>query len=183
MFTKVTTTLISGNQRRTSNDFSRLLRFCFCVFVLPSEVKQLLSSLLWDIYGKQRREQHSRRFSKYSSKFSKDDPDMFDFSSLKFASCAKDLEHFSARKLIDISAILKVEIRLMGHFLERVLISRERNRRHQDTLCGFVDALLYVRYREYIFHKVQLPYLVELKVEIKKKNIYKYKIFRPKPLP
>ncbi|XP_028897487.2 titin homolog isoform X4 [Zeugodacus cucurbitae] len=111
-----------------------------------SEVKQLLNSLLWDIYGKQRREQHSRRFSKYSSKFSKDDPDMFDFSSLKFASCAEDLEHFSVRKLIDISAILKVEIRLMGSFLERVLISRERNRRHQDALCGFVDALLYVRY-------------------------------------
>lgn len=81
---------------------------------------------------------------------------MFDSSSLKFASCAKDLEHFSVRKLIDISAILKLEIRLMGHFLERVLISRERNRRHQDALCGFIDAMLYVRYREYIFNEMQL---------------------------
>ncbi|XP_020718162.1 titin isoform X4 [Ceratitis capitata] len=113
-----------------------------------SEAKRLLNSLLWDIYGRQRREQHkrTRRFDKYSGKFRKDDPDMYDYGTLKFANSARDLENFSIRRLIDISAILKVEISLMGRFLERVLISRERNRRHQDTLCGYVDALLYLQY-------------------------------------
>ncbi|CAD6993356.1 unnamed protein product [Ceratitis capitata] len=117
-----------------------------------SEAKRLLNSLLWDIYGRQRREQHTRtrRFDKYSGKFRKDDPDMYDYSTLKFANSARDLENFSIRRLIDISAILKVEISLMGRFLERVLISRERSRRHQDTLCGYVDALLYLQYRELI---------------------------------
>ncbi|XP_054729083.1 uncharacterized protein LOC129238067 [Anastrepha obliqua] len=114
-----------------------------------SEVKQLLSSLLWDIYGKQQREERSLRFSKYSDKFSKDDPDMADLSSLKFASSAKDLEHLGICKLTDISAILKMEISLMGYFLERVLISRERNRRHQEALCAFVDALLFVKFRKF----------------------------------
>lgn len=58
------------------------------------------------------------------------------------------LQSLNVRQLIDISAMLKVEILMMGYMLERVLIVRDRQRRHQEVLCEFVTAVLIVESRE-----------------------------------
>ncbi|XP_046865166.1 uncharacterized protein LOC6649543 isoform X3 [Drosophila willistoni] len=55
-----------------------------------------------------------------------------------------DLARLNVRELIDVCAILKVEILMMGYLLERVLIVRDRLQRHQDVLCEFVNAVLIV---------------------------------------
>lgn len=118
------------------------------IYVIASALKTLLDSLLWDIYGEQR--QHRR--SEPQSKNLKDSHLHIMSASVKgIQRNSGALENLSIRKLIDVCAILKVEIRLMAFLLERVLISRDRNHRIQDVLCGFVDALIHVKYREYLF--------------------------------
>jgi len=44
--------------------------------------------------------------------------------------------------------MLKVEILMMGYMLERVLITRDRQCRHQEVLCEFVTAVLIVETRK-----------------------------------
>lgn len=60
----------------------------------------------------------------------------------------KVLQTLSVRQLIDVCAMLKVELLMMGYMLERVLITRDRLKRHQEVLCEFVTAILVVETRE-----------------------------------
>lgn len=57
---------------------------------------------------------------------------------------AMALQTLNVPQLIDVSAMLKVEILMVGYLLERVLIRRDRLRRHQEVLCEFVTAVLIV---------------------------------------
>ncbi|KAH8417359.1 hypothetical protein KR222_009769, partial [Zaprionus bogoriensis] len=124
-----------------------------------SETKTLLNALLCDIYGKQeqqarrlRRCRHSKGPDKLSSKEqrrlcrrtrrSSTGPLARMASTL--AGNAKALESLDVRQLIDVSAMLKVEILMMGYLLEGVLVARDRLRRHQEVLCEFVTAVLIV---------------------------------------
>jgi len=59
------------------------------------------------------------------------------------------LERLDVRKLIDVCAILKVEILMLGYLLERVLVARDRLQRHQEVLCEFVTAVLIVESGEF----------------------------------
>lgn len=59
------------------------------------------------------------------------------------------LQKLDVPQLIDVSAMLKVELLMMGYLLERVLIRRDRLRRHQEVLCEFVTAVLIVETSEY----------------------------------
>ncbi|XP_064555047.1 titin isoform X3 [Drosophila montana] len=54
------------------------------------------------------------------------------------------LETLNVRQLVDVSAMLKVELLMMGYLLERVLVVRDRLQRHQEVLCEFVTAILVV---------------------------------------
>lgn len=58
------------------------------------------------------------------------------------------LQKLDVPQLIDVSAMLKVELLMMGYLLERVLIRRDRLRRHQEVLCEFVTAVLIVETSE-----------------------------------
>lgn len=60
----------------------------------------------------------------------------------------KVLQTLTVRQLIDVCAMLKVELLMMGYMLERVLITRDRLKRHQEVLCEFVTAILVVETRE-----------------------------------
>ncbi|KAH8351073.1 hypothetical protein KR084_002589, partial [Drosophila pseudotakahashii] len=115
-----------------------------------SETKQLLDALLCDIYGRQ--EQLAKRMRRCC----RDKDKVFPRRSPKekkgqLAQLANGmvgnrstLERLDVRKLIDVCAILKVEILMLGYLLERVLVARDRLQRHQEVLCKFVTAVLVV---------------------------------------
>uniref|UniRef100_A0A1A9V933 TBC1 domain family member 30 n=1 Tax=Glossina austeni TaxID=7395 RepID=A0A1A9V933_GLOAU len=111
-----------------------------CLLFIESTVKPLLDSLLWDIYGRQRQSSSRLRGEKYFCQ------SLANFVTASDAvgqqRYASELELLSILKLIDICAILKVEMRLMASFLEHVLIERDRLHRQQDYLCAFVDLIL-----------------------------------------
>ncbi|XP_016951015.1 titin isoform X3 [Drosophila biarmipes] len=113
-----------------------------------SQTKKLLDALLCDIYGRQ--EQLARRmrrccrdpvFQRGSSKRKKGQ--LAQLASGMVGNRAT-LERLDVRKLIDVCAILKVEILMLGYLLERVLVARDRLQRHQEVLCEFVTAVLVV---------------------------------------
>lgn len=56
------------------------------------------------------------------------------------------LQRLSCQELSNVCSDLNVQIKMMGYFLERVLIDRERNRRNQEILCGVVDTILHVKF-------------------------------------
>lgn len=60
----------------------------------------------------------------------------------------KVLETLNVRQLVDVCAMLKVELLMMGYLLERVLVVRDRLQRHQEVLCEFVTAILVVETRK-----------------------------------
>ncbi|TDG43853.1 hypothetical protein AWZ03_009717 [Drosophila navojoa] len=132
-----------------------------CVLSLKStkmsDTKTLLSALLCDIYGKQeqqaRRLRRCRRHQKVQEKPSSKDQRPCRRSAKResgakmasgLAGNQKVLQTLSVRQLIDVSAMLKVELLMMGYMLERVLITRDRLQRHQEVLCEFVTAILVV---------------------------------------
>ncbi|KAH8359418.1 hypothetical protein KR093_006536, partial [Drosophila rubida] len=119
-----------------------------------SSTKALLTALLCDIYGKQ--EQQSRRLRRCRDHKTLDRSrtqgrtrrSCRRLSLCRMASGLAGnrgvLETLTVRQLIDVSAMLKVEILMMGCVLERVLIARDRQRRRQEVLCEFVTAVLVV---------------------------------------
>ncbi|XP_030559707.1 microtubule-associated protein futsch isoform X2 [Drosophila novamexicana] len=121
-----------------------------------SETKTLLSALLCDIYGQQeqqarrlrrcrRQKGQDRRVSKeqrHCRRSTKKGPVARMASSL--AGNQKVLETLNVRQLVDVCAMLKVELLMMGYLLERVLVVRDRLQRHQEVLCEFVTAILVV---------------------------------------
>ncbi|XP_023174352.2 uncharacterized protein LOC111601803 isoform X1 [Drosophila hydei] len=122
-----------------------------------SDTKTLLSALLCDIYGKQeqqaRRLRRYRRYHKSQERHSPKEP-RFSRRSIKREPAAKMasslagnqrvLETLNVRQLIDVCAMLKVELLMMSYLLERVLVARDRLQRHQEVLCEFVTAILVV---------------------------------------
>ncbi|XP_034485382.1 golgin subfamily B member 1 [Drosophila innubila] len=122
-----------------------------------SETKALLNALLCDIYGKQEVQARRLRRCRYHHKDtekrqSKEQRGLRRSSRQKslyrmassLSGNQSALESLNVRQLIDICAMLKVEILMMGYMLERVLIVRDRQRRHQEVLCEFVTAVLIV---------------------------------------
>ncbi|XP_032288894.1 microtubule-associated protein futsch isoform X2 [Drosophila virilis] len=121
-----------------------------------SETKTLLSALLCDIYGQQeqqarrlrrcrRQKGQDRRISKeqrHCRRSTKKGPVARMASSL--AGNQNVLETLNVRQLVDVCAMLKVELLMMGYLLERVLVVRDRLQRHQEVLCEFVTAILVV---------------------------------------
>ncbi|XP_055848738.1 microtubule-associated protein futsch isoform X3 [Episyrphus balteatus] len=88
-----------------------------------SDTKNLLNSLLKEIYSHipakpQKKKMHPKLYEK------------------------RLLEKLSPKVLEDICEILKFEIRLISKYLERVLISRDKNRTYRTILCGFLDILV-----------------------------------------
>ncbi|KAH8267309.1 hypothetical protein KR018_005202, partial [Drosophila ironensis] len=114
-----------------------------------SETKKLLDALLCDIYGRQ--ERLARRMRRCQdrgcpkSSMRSEDP-KGELASLASGMTGNPaaLERLDVCKLIDVCAILKVEILMLGYLLEQVLIVRERLTRHQEILCEFVTAILNV---------------------------------------
>lgn len=126
-----------------------------------SDTKTLLSALLCDIYGKQeqqaRRLRRCRRHQKLQEKPSSKEQRLCRRSAKReteakmasgLAGNQKVLQTLTVRQLIDVCAMLKVELLMMGYMLERVLITRDRLKRHQEVLCEFVTAILVVETRE-----------------------------------
>lgn len=115
-----------------------------------------MNALLCDIYGKQkqqarrlRRCRHHRGQDKKSAKEKRlcrrsSNKGPLSRMASTLAGNETALQTLSVRQLIDVSAMLKVEILMMGYLLERVLITRDRQRRHQEVLCEFVTAVLIV---------------------------------------
>lgn len=101
-----------------------------------STVRELLNRLLEEIYGgrcislngqnAQRKEKHSSTYVDYG------------------LNERRRLAMLSLHNLIELRSILRVEMRLMLRLLEKRLLTRDRHRRHQELLCRFVDAILYV---------------------------------------
>lgn len=56
----------------------------------------------------------------------------------------RQLAMLSAHRLVELRAILRVEMRLLARLLERRLLTRDKHRRYQDLLCRFINAILYV---------------------------------------
>ncbi|XP_060649511.1 uncharacterized protein LOC132786836 isoform X1 [Drosophila nasuta] len=112
-----------------------------------SATKAMLTTLLCDIYGKQ--EQQARRLRHCRDQRTRTTRSCGKVSLCRMASGLtgnrRVLEALNIRQLIDVSAMLKVEILTMGYMLERVLIARDRQRRHQEVLCEFVTALFVVK--------------------------------------
>ncbi|KAL7731065.1 hypothetical protein ACLKA6_014277 [Drosophila palustris] len=122
-----------------------------------SDTKALLDALLCDIYGKQEKQakrlRRCRHLKKSPEKSLSKEQRCLRRSSKKgslyrmassLSGNRSALETLDVRQLIDVSAMLKVEILMMGYMLERVLIVRDRHRRHQEVLCEFVTAVLIV---------------------------------------
>nr|XP_044252239.1 titin homolog [Drosophila takahashii] len=113
-----------------------------------SETKKLLDALLCDIYGRQ--EQLAKRMRRCcrDPAFPRRSPKQKKGQLAQLASGMvgnrSTLERLDVRKLIDVCAILKVEILMLGYLLERVLVARDRLQRHQEVLCEFVTAVLVV---------------------------------------
>ncbi|XP_017143582.2 titin isoform X2 [Drosophila miranda] len=107
-----------------------------------SETKKLLDKLLCDIYGQQeelarrRCTCHSRDHPLRSCKKKKKGR-MAQLASGMTGGRAV-LEKLNVRQVIDVVAILKVEILMMGYMLETALIARDRLNRHQEGLCKFI---------------------------------------------
>ncbi|XP_020810970.1 LOW QUALITY PROTEIN: titin [Drosophila serrata] len=106
-----------------------------------SENKKLLDALLCEIYGRQ---EQSRQQSSQDSSSSKELKGQLARMVSGMSGNRSTLERLSVRKLIDVCAILKVEILMIGYLLEKVLIARDRLQRHQEVLCEFVTAVLVV---------------------------------------
>ncbi|KAH8307692.1 hypothetical protein KR044_009507, partial [Drosophila immigrans] len=119
-----------------------------------STTKALITALLCDIYGKQ--EQLGRRLRGCREQKA---PEKKKEQGRTIKPCRRKsmsrmvsglggnrsfLEALNIRQLIDVTAMLKVEILIMGYMLERVLVTRDRQRRHQEVLCEFVTAVLNV---------------------------------------
>ncbi|XP_032306445.1 serine/arginine repetitive matrix protein 2 isoform X3 [Drosophila ananassae] len=113
-----------------------------------SETKKLLDALLCDIYGQQ--EQLARRMRRccqdpvFRSRSPKDSKGQLARLASGMTGNRSTLERLDVLKLIDVCAILKVEILMLGYLLEQVLIGRDRLLRHQEVLCEFVTAVLVV---------------------------------------
>ncbi|XP_043657089.1 microtubule-associated protein futsch isoform X4 [Drosophila teissieri] len=112
-----------------------------------SETKKLLDALLCDIYGRQ--ELLAKRMRRCCrNPVLKRSPKKKKGQLAQLASGMvgnrSTLERLDVRKLIDVCAILKVEILMLGYLLERVLVARDRLQRHQEVLCEFVTAVLVV---------------------------------------
>ncbi|XP_033161959.1 microtubule-associated protein futsch isoform X3 [Drosophila mauritiana] len=112
-----------------------------------SETKKLLDALLCDIYGRQ--EVLAKRIRRCCrNPVLKRSPKKKKGQLAQLASGMvgdrSALERLDVRKLIDVCAILKVEILMLGYLLERVLVARDRLQRHQEVLCEFVTAVLIV---------------------------------------
>uniref|UniRef100_A0A6P4E2S6 Titin n=1 Tax=Drosophila rhopaloa TaxID=1041015 RepID=A0A6P4E2S6_DRORH len=113
-----------------------------------SDTKKLLDALLCDIYGRQ--EQLATRMRRccrdpvFRSRSSKEKKGQLARLASGMVGNRSTLERLDVHKLIDVCAILKVEILMLGYLLERVLIARDRLQRHQEVLCEFVTAVLVV---------------------------------------
>ncbi|XP_052835721.1 serine/arginine repetitive matrix protein 2 isoform X4 [Drosophila gunungcola] len=113
-----------------------------------SETKKLLDALLCDIYGRQ--EQLAKRMRRccrdpvFRRRSSKEKKGQLAQLASGMVGNRSTLERLDVRKLIDVCAILKVEILMLGYLLERVLVARDRLQRHQEVLCEFVTAVLVV---------------------------------------
>lgn len=111
-----------------------------------STVKDLLQSLLEEIYEKtppstpcgKIATEHEGELNVRSHHASEDSLDE-----------ESQLTLLSINRLIEMRSILGVEIRLTVRLLERSLLARDRHRRHQEILCRFVDAFLYVRFSKW----------------------------------
>ncbi|KAH8318116.1 hypothetical protein KR074_009748, partial [Drosophila pseudoananassae] len=113
----------------------------------PSETKKLLDALLCDIYGRQ--EQMARQLRRcqdtaFRCGSPKDPKGQLARLASGMTGNRSTLERLDVLKLIDVCAILKVEILMLGYLLEQVLIVRDRLLRHQEVLCEFVTAVLVV---------------------------------------
>ncbi|XP_017085453.2 titin homolog isoform X2 [Drosophila eugracilis] len=113
-----------------------------------SDTKKLLDALLCDIYGRQ--EQLAKRMRRccrdpvFQRRSSKEKKGQLAQLASGMVGNRETLERLDVRKLIDVCAILKVEILMLGYLLERVLMARDRLQRHQEVLCEFVTAVLVV---------------------------------------
>ncbi|XP_041565580.1 serine/arginine repetitive matrix protein 2 isoform X2 [Drosophila elegans] len=113
-----------------------------------SETKKLLDALLCDIYGRQeqlaKRMRRCRRDPVFRCRSSKEKKGQLARLASGMVGNRSTLERLDVRNLIDVCAILKVEILMLGYLLERVLLARDRLQRHQEVLCEFVTAVLVV---------------------------------------
>ncbi|KAH8247395.1 hypothetical protein KR038_003705, partial [Drosophila bunnanda] len=109
-----------------------------------SENKKLLDALLCEIYGRQEQLAQSRQHSSQDPQSSKKLKGQLASMVSGMVGDRSSLERLNVRKLIDVCAILKVEILMIGYLLEKVLIARDRLQRHQEVLCEFVTAVLVV---------------------------------------
>lgn len=104
--------------------------------------------MLCDIYGQQ--EQLARRMRRccqdpvFRNSSPKDAKGQLARLASGMTGNRSTLERLDVLKLIDVCAILKVEILMLGYLLEQVLIRRDRLLRHQEVLCEFVTAVLVV---------------------------------------
>ncbi|XP_037922739.1 uncharacterized protein LOC119658944 isoform X1 [Hermetia illucens] len=104
-------------------------------------LQHLLDALLWDIYGKvSLRQQETESESKRSYLYSKEVgfhicPDCWKYP-------VEVLQGQTIESLTQISASLRLEIRVIGSYLTRALIKRDRRLRRQEMLCDVVTAYL-----------------------------------------
>ncbi|KAH8247168.1 hypothetical protein KR032_011596, partial [Drosophila birchii] len=109
-----------------------------------SENKKLLDALLCEIYGRQEQLAQSMRHSCKDPASPREQKGQLARLVSGMIGNRSSLERLNVRKLIDVCAILKVEILMLGYLLEKVLIARDRLQRHQEVLCEFVTAVLVV---------------------------------------
>nr|XP_017038169.2 titin isoform X2 [Drosophila kikkawai] len=109
-----------------------------------SENKKLLDALLCEIYGRQEQLAQIRQHCSKDLQSPKEQKGQLARMVSGMTGNRSTLERLSVRKLIDVCAILKVEILMIGYLLERVLLARDRLQRHQEVLCEFVTAVLVV---------------------------------------